>query len=295
MSTAHDAPALTPAATVSYRRHVQEAAAFVQERTTDSPTLGLVLGTGSATRPADLSVEVEWAFDDLPHAPASDESDEDSGTLAVGHLAGTPVAVLDGPLSLHGGYTARQVAFPIRMLGEVGVETVLFTNTAGSVHPEVDPADLFLVTDHVNFQGLNPLVGPNVAEWGPRFPDMTAPYDPELRQMAEDVALREGIKLQKGIYFATLGPNLGTQAEYRMVRTLGADVVGTDTVPEVIAARHMDLRVMAVSVIADRCAPDAAEPVSTGKMTEAFDAARPRLRHLLGEIAADLRNASESV
>ncbi len=291
MSTAHDAPVLTPEATATYRRHVKDAAAFVRERTADLPVLGLVLGTGSDTRPAELTVEEEWTVDGLPHVPASDEDDR---TLAVGHLAEIPVAVLDGPLSLHGGYTARQVAFPIRMLGEIGVETVLFTNTAGTVHPEIAPSDLFLVTDHVNFQGMNPLVGPNVAEWGPRFPDMTAPYDPELRQVAEDVALREGIKLQKGIYFATLGPNLGTHAEYRMVRTLGADVVGTDTVPEVIAARHMDLRVMTVSVISDRCSPDAVEPVSTGRMTEALDSARPKLRHLLGEIVADIDNVSES-
>jgi purine-nucleoside phosphorylase len=127
-----------------------------------------------------------------------------------------------------------------------------------------------------------------VEEWGPRFPDMTDPYDPDLRQTAEAAALREGIRLQKGIYFATLGPNLGTQAEYRMVRTLGADVVGTDTVPEVIAGRHMDLQVLTVSVIADRCSPDAVSPVSTGELTEAVETARPQLRRLLGEIAADV-------
>jgi purine-nucleoside phosphorylase len=290
MSTAHDAPALTPEATAAHRRHVQEAAAFVRERVERVPALALVLGTGEGTRPQALTVDEEWSFEEIPHVPTSEH---DGGTLAVCHLAETPVAVLEGPLSLHGGYTARQVAFPIRMLGEIGIDTVLFTNAAGSVHPEVAPSDLFLVTDHINFQGMNPLVGPNVEEWGPRFPDMTESYDPELRQRAEAVALREGISLQKGIYFATLGPNLGTQAEYRMVRTLGADVVGTDTVPEVIAARHMDLRVLTISVIADRCSPDAVAPVSTGELTEAVETARPKLRRLLGEIAADVDAETE--
>jgi purine-nucleoside phosphorylase len=289
MSTAHDAPALTPEATAAYRRHVQDAAAFVRERADRAPTLGLVVGTGSGTCPDALTVESEWAFESIPHFPAAEEG----GTLEVGHLAGTPVAVLDGPLSLYGGYTPRQVAFPVRMFGELGVETLLFTSVAGSVHPEVTPSDLFLVTDHLNFQGMNPLVGSNVDEWGPRFPDMTTPYDPDLRQTAEAAALREGIRLQKGIYFATLGPHLGTQAEYRMVRTLGADVVGTDTVPEVIAARHMDLRVLTVSVISDRCSPDAVEPVSTGEMTAAVEAARPDLRHLLEEIVADADDEAE--
>lgn len=290
MSTA--GPALTPEATDTYRRHVQEAATFVRERIEHQPSLGLILGTGAGSRPEALAVEEKWALAEMPHTPVAGDADS---TLMVGELAGRSVAVLDGPLSLHSGYTARQVAFPIRMLGELGLEHLFFTNRAGSVHPEVEPSDLFLVTDHLNFQGMNPLVGPNVEEWGPRFPDMTEPYDPGLRKRAETVALREGINLQKGIYFATLGPNLGTQAEYRMVRTLGADVVGTDTVPEVIVARHMDLRVLTVSVIADRCSPDRVGPITTGEMTEAVETARPKLRHLLEKLVAEVEATNEAV
>ena len=290
MSIAHDAPALTVESTRTYKRHVEEAAAFVREAAPSVPPLALVLdagldGLGDA-------FEAQWTrpVGEIPHFPEAD--DDTDRTLAVGTLAGTPVVVFDGTLPLHDGFTPRQVAFPIRMLADAGVETVLFANTAGSVHPEVEPGDLFLVTDHVNFQGANPLVGPNVEEWGPRFPDMSEPYAPELRREAERVALREGISLQKGIYFAVLGPNLGTPAEYRMVRTLGGDVVGTGTVPEVIAARHMDRRVMTVSVIADRCSPDSANPISTADMTEAVASARPRLRRLLRGMVGALEGAN---
>jgi len=283
MSTAPDPPALTVESTNTYRRHVQEAADDVKDRLTRSPTLGLVLATGRDTLPDAFTVDDEWPLDALPHVPQSEAA---TGSLVAGTLANTPVLVLDGPLSLHDGFTPRQVAFPIRMLAEAGIDTLLFTATAGSVHPEVAPSDLFLVTDHINFQGVNPLVGPNVEEWGPRFPDMSEPYDPALRKDAERVALQEGIELQKGIYFAVLGPNLGTQAEYRMVRTLGADVVGTGMVPEVLAARHMDVRVLALSVVTDRCSPDAVDPIATSDVKEAVDTACPRLRRLLSGLVA---------
>jgi purine-nucleoside phosphorylase len=279
MSIAHDAPALTVESTRTYKRHVEEAAAFFREAAPSVPPLALVLDAG--LNGLGDAFEAQWSapVEDLPHFPDTD--DDASRTLAVGTLGGTAVAVVDGGLALHDGFTPRQVAFPIRMLAEAGAATLLFANTAGSVHPEIGPGDLFLLTDHINFQGANPLVGPNVEAWGPRFPDMSEPYDPDLRRTAERVALREEMQLQKGIYFAVLGPNLGTPAEYRMARTLGGDVMGTSMVPEVIAARHMDLRVMAVSVIADRCSPDAVEPVSAADMTESVATARPRLRRLL--------------
>jgi purine-nucleoside phosphorylase len=288
MSIAHDAPALTAESTVAYQRQVQEAATFLRERMSLSPSLGLTVATGRDSVLPSLTIEKEWSAEEIPNVPV-----RDAQPLAVlsGTLANVPILVLKGTPTLHDGFTARQVAFPIRMLGEVGADTLLTTNTAGSVASEISPADLVLVTDHINFQGVNPLVGPNVEEWGPRFPDMSEPYDPELRQTADAVALREGIQLHKGIYFSVLGPNLGTQAEYRMVRTLGADLVGTGSVLEVIAARHMDLRVMTLSVITDRCSPDAAQPVPASQMTEACEAAQPQLRRLLHEIVASFDDA----
>jgi len=284
MSTAPDAPALTVESTRTYRRHVEEAAAFLRDAAPTLPPLAFVMDAG--LEGLGEAFEEQWtgAADALPHFPDTD--DDAARTLAVGRLDGTPAVVMDGALSLHDGFTPRQVAFPIRVLAEAGVETLVLAGTAGSVHPEIEPADLFLFTDHVNFQGANPLVGPNVEDWGPRFPDMSDPYAPELRRTAEQVALGAGISLQKGIYFAVLGPNLGTPAEYRMARTLGADVVGTGMVPEVITARHMDLQVMAVAVVADRCEPGATDPVSATEMTEAVAAARSPLRRLLRGVAA---------
>jgi purine-nucleoside phosphorylase len=282
MSIAHDVPALTAESTRTYRRQVEEAAAFLEEKAA-VPPLALVLGAGLAGPGEAFDAQWTCSTDEVPHLPGSD--DETLRTLAVGTLGDTPAVMLDGTLPLHDGFTARQAAFPVRMLAVAGVETFLFGHTVGSVHPEMEPADLVLLTDHVNFQGANPLVGPNVDDWGPRFPDMSEPYDPGLRRVAEREALRAGIPLQKGIYFAVLGPNLGTAAEYRMVRTLGGDVVGTGVVPEVIAARHMNRRVMAVSVVADRCSPDAVTPVSTADMTDAVATARPRLHRLLRGVA----------
>lgn len=291
MSTAHDAAALTADATAAYHRRVQEAAAFVRENIPSPLTLGLIVDTGRESLPDDLTIEAEWSVDEIPHYPDTGHSQT---TLQLGSCGDASVLVLDGSLSLHDGYTPRQVAFPIRMLGEAGLEILLFTNTAGSVASEMTPADLVLLTDHINFQGANPLVGPNVEEWGPRFPDMSEPYDPELRQIAERVALREGIALQKGIYYAVLGPNLGTQAEYRMVQTLGADLVGTGSVLEVIAARHMDLQVMTLSVVTDRCSPDFVEPVSASNLADAMNSARPSLRRLLSGIITALEGETET-
>ncbi len=289
MSTAHKSPVLTADSTAAYRRHVEEAAAFVREQTPIHPEIGLILGTGREALLDDVDVEVEWTFDDIPNAPDGGDANR---LLTVGTFAETPVAVLNRPLFLYDGYTPRQVTFPIRMLAETGVETLLFSNVAGSVHPEMEPSDLLLLTDHVNFQGANPLVGPNVEDWGPRFPDMSEPYDPRLRELAESVALQQGVKLHKGIYFAVLGPALGTSAECRMVRTLGADVVGTGTVPEVIAARHMDLRVLALSVIANRCAPDAGSGMTVEDGAEAVEAAQPQLRRLVRGIVTAVERES---
>lgn len=281
MSSAHHSPGLSVDSTAAHRRHVREAAEYLREQVARRPSLAIVVGTGRETMPENLTVDAEWPLDDIPHFPDRDDVDR---SLVMGTLAETTVMVLVGPLALHEGYTAREVAFPVRMLGEAGIDTIVFTNSAVGVAPEVERGNLFLVSDHINFQGVNPLVGPNVEEWGPRFPDMSEPYDPTLRRHAETVALDHSIRLHHGVFLATLGPTRGTRAEYRMARTLGADAVGTGTVPEVIAARHMDLRVVTLSILVDRLAPDAVEPIAPGAVTEGVETAREHLRRLLGGI-----------
>lgn len=204
----------------------------------------------------------------------------------MGRLGGTRVAVLDQHQHLYEGHTPREVAFPVRMLAAAGMNVLLLSGAAGSVNPQFHPGEVMLITDHINFQGLNPLVGPNVEAWGPRFPDMTEPYDAHLREKAQNVAREEGFPLQKGVYLSLLGPNPETAAEHRMARRLGADAIGTRIVPEVIAARHMDVRVMTGVLLVAQHRTESRAPVSSREDGTRFERGRSRLRSLLTEVAA---------
>ncbi len=264
----------------AYRRQVEEAAAYLRERTQLRPRLGIILGTGLGELAREIEAETTLPYDEIPHFPLS-TVESHHGRLIVGHLSGVPVYALQGRFHLYEGYTPRQVTFPVRVLATLGIDTLFISNAAGGMNPLFRRGDLMLITDHINLQGQNPLVGPNVDDWGPRFPDMSEPYDPELRRLAEEKALELGIKLQQGVYVAVLGPNLETKAEYRFLRLIGADAVGMSTVPEVIVARHMNLRVMAISVITDECFPDALEPLSLEAVLAAAAEAEPRLTRLM--------------
>ncbi|AEN72644.1 purine nucleoside phosphorylase I, inosine and guanosine-specific [Rhodothermus marinus SG0.5JP17-172] len=264
----------------TYRRQVEEAAAYIRERTQLRPRLGIILGTGLGELAREIEAETTLSYDNIPHFPLS-TVESHRGRLIVGHLSGVPVYALQGRFHLYEGYTPRQVTFPVRVLATLGIDTLFISNAAGGMNPLFRRGDLMLITDHINLQGQNPLVGPNIDDWGPRFPDMSEPYDPELRRLAEEKALALGIKLQQGVYVAVLGPNLETRAEYRFLRLIGADAVGMSTVPEVIVARHMNLRVMAISVITDECFPDALEPLSLEAVLAAAAEAEPRLTRLM--------------
>lgn len=286
MSSAHDSPVLTPESTRQYRRHVEEAVSFLVERAETIPSLGLVLDSKIGGLGASFDAHDRWEIENMPRFPVSEKGD--GPTLSIGRLGDAPTTVLNGALSLHEGYTPREVVFPIRVLAEAGIDTLLFVNTAGTTSSEIEVEDLVLMADHINFQGANPLVGPNVEEWGPRFPDMTVPYDPTLRRIAETEAVKQGINLQSGVYFAVLGPNLGTPAEYRMAQRLGADTMGVTVVPEVIAARHMDVRVLGLSVITARCVPGQGRSAPGDGGGDTVDSARSSLRSLLVRIATSL-------
>lgn len=280
MSAASDSSALTPEGTAAYRRRVETAASALRDESPAPPTVGILNDTEVEGLLEDGTVETAIPTADLPHVPASEER------LVIGTLGGTRIAALNQPLHLYDGGTPREVTFPVRMLAEAGVETLLLTATAGSVNPQFGRGDLMLLTDHINFQGRNPLVGPNVEAWGPRFPDMTEPYDARLQQAGGAVARQEGMSLQKGVYLALLGPNRGTTAEHRMARRLGADAVGVSLVPEVIAARHMDVRVMAVALLTEqhlRGSPRTGPADGDGTV---LDPARSRLRRLLTGVVA---------
>ncbi len=274
-------------AATRYRRQVEQAVEAVRGRMNAAPAIGIILGTGLGKLAEEIDAAAVVPYDEIPHFPISTVETHD-GRFIVGRLDGVDVVALQGRFHLYEGYSPKEVTFPVRVLGVLGVDTLLISNAAGGMNPHFRRADLMLVTDHVNFQGRNPLAGPNVEVWGPRFPDMSEPYDPELRRLAAEQALQMGINLREGVYVAVEGPNLETKAEYRMLRMMGADVVGMSTVPEVIVARHMDLRVMAISVITDECFPDALDPVDVEDVFAAAAEAEPKLTRIMRAVASNV-------
>lgn len=266
---------------------VRAAADVVAERLGREARIGLILGTGLGRLADEIEASATLAYGEIPGFPLSTvESHE--GRLIAGTLRGVPVLAMQGRFHLYEGYTAQQVTMPVRVMAALGVESLLISNAAGGMNPLYRRGDLMLLTDHINLQGANPLTGPNVDAWGPRFPDMSEPYDRGLRDAAEAAALAAGIRLQQGVYVAVVGPNLETRAEYRFLRAIGADVVGMSTVPEVIVARHMGLRCLALSVVTDECFPDALEPVSIADVLAAAAEAEPRLTQLVGDVVESL-------
>ena len=262
--------------TATYRRHVEEAAAAIRAKTDLDARVGIILGTGLGALADAVDADAVLSYDAIPHFPLS-TVESHHGRLLAGHLDGVPVFALQGRFHLYEGYDPRAITFPVRVLAALGVETLLISNAAGGMNPHFRRGDLMLLTDHINLQGANPLVGPNDDAWGPRFPDMSAPYDAGLRRIAEEAALEQAVKLQQGVYVAVEGPNLETRAEYRFLRLIGGDAVGMSTVPEVLVARHMGMRCLAVSVITDECFPDALEPVSLDDVLGAAAEAEPKL------------------
>ena len=269
------------------RERVDAAAAAVRERFDRAPDAAIILGTGLGALAGDIAVEAALDYATIPGFPRS-TVESHAGRLLCGTLGGRTVIVMQGRFHRYEGYSLQQVTFPVRVLRALGAGTLLVSNACGGMHPLWAAGDLMLIADHLNLLGDNPLVGPNDDALGPRFPDMSMPYDEELRAVARAVARREGIALREGVYAAVPGPNLETRAEYRMLRTMGADVVGMSTVPEVIAARHMEMRVLGISIITDRCLPDALQPASVEDIIRVAGEAEPFLALL---IRAVLRSA----
>ncbi len=263
------------------------AADAVRARTTLRPEVAIVLGTGLGGLAGEIAVEAEIPYAEIPGFPLS-TVETHAGKLLAGTLAGRPVMAMQGRFHRYEGYDLHQVTFPIRVLHALGARTLVVSNACGGMHPLWEPGDLVLLSDHINLLGDNPLIGSNDDRLGPRFPDMSAPYDPELRTLARAVALDLGIVLREGVYVAVPGPNLETRAEYRMLRAMGADVVGMSTVPEVIVAVHQGMRVVGVSIITDQCLPDALEPADIGRIIATASRAEPKLTRLITTVVERL-------
>lgn len=269
-------------------QEVREAAEAVGRRLGGRrPELALILGTGLDALVGEIEDPVAVPYEEVPAFPVSTVEGH-AGRFVAGTLEGRPVIAMDGRIHGYEGYSARQVGLPVRVMAELGAGTLFVSGACGGMHPLWSPGDLVLLADHINLMWDNPLVGPNVDEQGPRFPDMSEAYDAGLRRLAREAALDLGLTLREGVYAGVTGPNLETAAEYRMLRMVGADVVGMSTVPEVIVARHAGVRVLGVAVITDACLPDALEPADVETILATAREAAPRLTRLLKTVARRL-------
>ncbi|MEO8624374.1 MAG: purine-nucleoside phosphorylase [bacterium] len=259
---------------------VEAAAAVVRARCGTTPSVAIILGTGVGALASQIEVEALVPYEDIPGFPLS-TVESHAGRLLIGSLAGKKVVAMLGRFHRYEGYTLQQVTFPVRVLHALGADTLVVSNACGGMNPWWQPGDLMLIGDHINFLGDSPLIGANDDRLGARFPDMSAPYDESLRAIARTVAAEQRTVLREGVYVAVAGPTLETRAEYRMLRALGADVVGMSTVPEVIVAVHAGMRVLGLSIITDQCLPDALEPADLATIIAAAGRAEPRLTALV--------------
>jgi purine-nucleoside phosphorylase len=266
---------------------VDAAVAVVRAQTSVVPEVALILGTGLGALGRAIDAACTIPYGDIPGFPLS-TVESHAGRLLVGTLGGRRVMAMQGRFHRYEGYALQQVTFPVRVLRALGAQTLIVSNACGGMHPLWGPGDLMLIADHINLLGDNPLIGPHDASFGDRFPDMSAPYDAALRALARRVALALGIAVREGVYVAVSGPNLETRAEYRMLRALGADVVGMSTVPEVIVAGQAGMRVLGISIITDQCLPDALEPASLERIIATASSAEPHLEALVRGVLEQL-------
>ena len=267
------------------RSRLAAAADAVRARWDATPEAAVILGTGLGGLARRMEVEATVPYDAIPGMPLS-TVESHAGRLLCGTLAGRRVIAMQGRFHRYEGYSLAAVTFPVRVLRALGAPALVVSNACGGMHPLWAPGDLMLIADHLNLLGDNPLIGPNDDALGPRFPDMSEPYDAALRALARDVAAGRGLPLREGVYAAVPGPNLETRAEYRMLRALGADVVGMSTVPEVIVARHAGMRVLGLSIITDQCLPDALAPATVEQIIAVAQRAEPALADVVCGVLA---------
>ena len=270
----------------AYWQQIQEAAAYIKGRTDFQPEIGLILGTGLGELGHRIDAACVLPYEDVPHFMES-TAESHEGQLVLGTLGGRRVMAMQGRIHFYEGYTMRQVALPVRVMKALGCRALLMSNAVGGMNPQLAPGDITVITDHVNLMGDNPLIGDNDERLGPRFPDMSQPYDRRFIATLEQVALGAGLPLKRAVYVAVAGPNLETAAEYRFLRAIGADTVGMSSVPECLAAVHGGMRVLGLSVVTDSCFPDALKPADVSEIIRVANEAQPRLEKLVtGFLAA---------
>jgi purine-nucleoside phosphorylase len=271
---------------VSAFAQAEEAAKVVRARSRLRPTVGLVLGSGLGAFADSLGAATRIPYGEIPHFPAATAIGH-RGELVLGSAGDTPVAVMNGRVHYYEGYSPAEVVFPVRVLGRLGVKILIMTNAAGSVNVNYKLGELMIITDHVNYMGINPLIGPNEDQLGPRFFDMSDAYDPKLQEIAERACSKVGMVVRRGVYIAFNGPSYETPAEIKAARTLGADAVGMSTVPEVIAARHMGIRVLGISCITNMAAGVIKKKLDHREVLEVGEKVKAGLLDVLGRVIVD--------
>lgn len=262
---------------------INETVDVIRKFTKEEYPVGIILGTGLGGLVKEINVKHEIEYEDLPHFPLS-TVESHHGKLIFGTINSKNVIAMQGRFHFYEGYSMKQITYPVRVMKFLGVKTLLVSNACGGMNPVYNRGDIMLMNDHINFLGDNPLIGKNEDELGPRFPDMSEPYNKELIEIAEEIALENKIKVQKGVYVAVPGPNLETKAEYRFLRAIGADVVGMSTIPENIIANHMGMKVLGISIITDECFPDSLQPVNVAEIIATAMKAEPKMTLIMKEV-----------
>lgn len=267
---------------------IQESVEFIRSLWRQTPKAGIILGTGLGGLVGEIRDKVEIDYERIPHFLTSTVTSH-HGKLVCGHLEGVPVVAMAGRFHMYEGYDLKEITLPVRVMKALGAEILIASNACGGMNPYFRCGDLMVIDDHINLMGANPLIGINDDRLGPRFPDMSRPYDPRLMELALEVARREKITCHKGVFVAVAGPNLETRAEYRFLRQIGADVVGMSTVPEVIVAVHCGLRTLGLSIVTDLCFPDSLEAADVPKIIAIANEAEPRLRAIVRGVLGGVR------
>lgn len=269
---------------------IQEACDAIRKRWDRKPHAGIILGTGLGPLVEKINVQETFDYAEIPHFLKSTATSH-RGRLVCGELCGVPVVAMEGRFHMYEGYPLKQITLPVRVMNALGASLLLVSNACGGMNPNHRAGDILFIEDHINLMGDNPLIGVNDDRLGPRFPDMSAPYDHALIEEGLRVARKNDIRAHQGVFVAVSGPNLETRAEYRFLRLIGADVVGMSTVPEVIVAVHCGMRTVGFSVITDMCLPDALEPADVQKIIAIANQAAPRLATLVtGVLEADVNS-----
>ncbi len=268
-------------------KYIKETTEYLQDKGFDKPEIGIILGTGLGQLLNEIEIIKEVSYNHIPNFPTA-TVEFHKGKLIFGILEGKKVVVMQGRFHLYEGYSLQDVTYPVRIMHQLGIKTLLVSNASGAINLNFKKGELMLIEDHINLQGSSPLAFKGVEQLGTRFTDMSAPYDLEINKKLESIASENNIDLHRGVYASVVGPQLETRAEYRYLKIIGADAVGMSTVPEIIVANHLNLRVAAVSVLTDECDPDNLKPVDIDEIIAMAGKAEPKMILLFKELIKSL-------